>query len=111
MPGEHMSGHTPGAWTLFQDGANTYRFEVGVLSPKGARIITARIPTPRRSPGECEANARLIAAAPALLDALRRLTALVEEPRQPNPWETDAVLMAARAALAAAVGDAGKEGS
>jgi hypothetical protein len=89
-----MSGHTPGKWT--------YDPRTDQVDCDGGTICHGIGWAP---------NGPLLAAAPALLDALRRLTALIEEPRQPNLWETDAVLMAARAALAAAVGDAGKEGS
>ena len=55
-------GHTPGPWT--QDG----------LTIKTTRGIIAECPTPQHGGTfDCQANARLIAAAPALLEALTRL--------------------------------------
>jgi hypothetical protein len=59
----------------------------------------------RKPKAEKQANARLIAAAPDLLDALRELTIAAEA----AGWDVDAdnapILKAARAALAKATGD------
>ncbi len=67
-----MSTYTKGPWSIRQNSFSRREIlgggDVGVL----ARIADPDDPaTPPKSWGECEANARLIAAAPELLEALR----------------------------------------
>lgn len=62
-----MSVHTPGPWHV---DANYFS---DVLDSKGADVVTAFTPegTGERPLDECEANAKLIACAPELLDMLK----------------------------------------
>lgn len=103
MQTEQTAQHTPGAWEAKRDLARNYGFDI--TSDNGRKIIAETIG------GEHEANARLIAAAPDLLDALERLfenCAMVH-----NRWgdncnqkEADAAIATARAAIAKAKGGA-----
>ena len=94
-----MSEHTPGPWSESPDGSTIYRVD-GVPV---ARIAAAGRPGDARS-----ANARLIAAAPDMLEALEKALHLLELQSEP----TDAfryvdgvdVPAAARAAIAQARG-------
>lgn len=65
-----MSGHTPGPWEVEYviDGA----FEVRHVQSDDYFVVAARNSMPSRH-AEFAANARLIAAAPELLDALKAL--------------------------------------
>lgn len=69
------SAHTPGPWAVSgTDTVGTYvggRYEYTCVAMVG--------PERRAAEGEREANARLIAAAPDLLDALERLVANLDE--------------------------------
>jgi hypothetical protein len=100
-----MSGHTPGPWAV---------------AWPNPRIVSAQEKKAVASPhfagyeeDEIEANARLIAAAPELLEALRALVAVNEEHNArvavvigaPKDWN-DSYLAAARAAIAKAEGGA-----
>ncbi len=60
-----MSKHTPGPWTIV--GAD--RFATGIWGPKAEDVV------PATSAPMLQANARLIAAAPDLLEALKVLHA------------------------------------
>lgn len=69
-----MSGHTSGPWIVDHEEA------VYVRAPSGGTIcimgwLEGRHTGPRRSPEEIAANARLIAAAPDLLEAAQRVLA------------------------------------
>jgi len=55
-----------------------------------------------RPDGECEANARLIAAAPALLEAARAALESLDAVDVPQEWDSRPLL---RAAIAAATGE------
>lgn len=69
--------HTPGPWLSFKAG--------GVYSENGREIIFSAHNTRSGSAEEREANARLIAAAPELLEACRRALALIESlPYEPS---------------------------
>jgi hypothetical protein len=67
--------HTPGPWTLeISDVPQTNKPFCGICGADGAGIVYATL----RAPGELIANARLIAAAPDLLAALRSATFALE---------------------------------
>ena len=59
-----MAGHTPGPWRLDPDDLGL------VLDPEGSPIQTAG-PNSLTGDGQAYANARLIASAPELLEAVR----------------------------------------
>ena len=59
-----MSGHTPGPWTHTEDGE--------IIAAEGARYIVAEA-FDGFPDGQYQANCRLIAAAPELLEALDRM--------------------------------------
>ncbi len=87
-----MSKHTPGPWEIerYSDGLIQIVGDVRIVSDDEENVTTVVEAVSRGD----EANARLIAAAPELLDAL---VALVEcEQTTPELWE------AARAAIAKA---------
>lgn len=78
------SKHTPGPWTVQQDGTSLYIVANlhgdGVTMPAGEFTLAhLRIGFGVTGRGaEALQNARLIAAAPELLDMVRRLTAVAE---------------------------------
>jgi len=63
-----MSNHTPGPWEIEEHYHFGYRWISGPGHSQLAQVVWC-MEDEDRSP-ECEANARLIAAAPELLDAL-----------------------------------------
>ncbi|GGD58701.1 hypothetical protein [Croceicoccus mobilis] len=67
-----MTEHTPGPWSLDE---NDIRDEAQAVLTDRFGGTVADVFTGHRH-GECEANARLIAAAPELLDALEYLVSL-----------------------------------
>ena len=102
--------HTPGPWFIFGNGhcvggANTDPTTLAEHPTAGIAMCGMA----RREPAECEANARLIAAAPDLLAALQGLdeaycragTALTRDERH----EDRCRLIAARAAILKATGE------
>lgn len=108
-----MSKHTPGPWKVFENPEGLPVVEsTGPHADAVAHIRWAR----READGaEVDANARLIAAAPDLLEALRLAIQFVEKPKLvdalrdlPDGWaepvSRDATLQAARAAIAKATG-------
>lgn len=81
-----MSKHTPGPWT-YQPARNYEGFSI---APRGTLPTLAAVQMPHGNPrlinitafnfpGETEANARLIAAAPDLLAACKRAFALIDD--------------------------------
>lgn len=98
--------HTPGPWrTLSHDTLHNVRhIDAG---PKGYERITVAILDGKQS----EANARLIASAPELLEAFQELVAINEEHNhhldkimgKPPEWK-DAYLNKARSAISKATG-------
>lgn len=103
-----MSGHTPGPWKVEgakQEGLSVRADHYGVVCNIPGYGVGAR-----------EANARLIAAAPEILQALENLEVAMNTvnyvwDKQPeNMWKAmqrvDADLKAARAAIAKAKGEA-----
>ena len=61
-----MSNHTPAPWLLF----DTDKRFVYALNEYGTNVFQAHVCGPNTKMEELEANARLIAAAPELLEAL-----------------------------------------
>lgn len=82
--------HTPGPW---QAVAGSFRWNVTTVGPRTFNICALN---PDR--GDSEANARLIAAAPDLLAALKETLAVLEGFA---PWESAIEREAAEAALTA----------
>lgn len=91
-----MSKFTPGRWSCERSG-----FGFWYISPvDGGRLPIAEVLD--HGGHDAEANARLIAAAPALLEALQLLTS--DEWRH-EAWQRPRMLNRARAAIAAATGE------
>lgn len=105
--------HTPGPWTLTADGAGWY-IECSPERGHSVAYIRAEIgeEDPDTSDDEKEANARLIAAAPELLDALIALLGVAPSKAPGAGLIVEAeekhanALQAARAAIKKATGDA-----
>jgi beta-xylosidase len=100
-----MSGHTPGPWAQSHRESDDgwYRTQVYPVADPNNTIATCNWHSVRTEYGHVtdrDANARLIAAAPELMEALRALADQVEEYELGNP---DA-LRNARAAIAKAEG-------
>ncbi len=89
-----MSNHTPGPWSLHETISDTARY-LYVRSESG---IVAEV-TPL---DEVDANARLIAAAPELLGALKEVLPLLAEFTWANSWHN--LYAIALAAIAKAEG-------
>ena len=106
-----MSAHTPGNWEVISDPGH-FDTRTTVVSKDGG----SRKGHPYRmivqvggwaGPREAEANARLIAAAPELLEALEDLASLAEAAmREVGEYDIEAELSDARAAIAKATGGA-----
>lgn len=92
------TNHTPGPWTV--NGKTVKSVD------HGHHYTVARVDNPKFTPEANAANARLIAAAPDLLAALRALTAVVESYEYGRPWpgRPHAQMDEARAAIARATG-------
>lgn len=73
-----MNAHTPGPWQITEMDGEVNRAVVG---PDGELIADCFAPTAEdfNLPQDYEANARLIAAAPELLEALSHLLEMVSE--------------------------------
>lgn len=98
---------TPGPWRIF--GANRYECP-GIDAESTSIIVFGRRFDQNQNCGvqgntleECQANARLIAAAPELLEALKRAVEWMEAPDESAFSDQD--LNAARAAIAKALGE------
>ena len=85
--------HTPGSWEI-ANGARVY-------APGKAGPLLATIAYLPKAPGQEQANARLIAAAPDLLAALQGLMARIDAQLNPN----SDTRTAARAAITKALGE------
>ena len=96
--------HTPGPWQLAQDGSIGSIETASGQVPIGQSFQTRPI---RRAEDHMEriANARLMAAAPELLEALQRLSAQCERLRMAWQLESDAE-RTARVVIAKAIGGA-----
>ena len=87
-----MTAHTPGPWRVGDAGATVF----GPANGNPAPETIARM-APRK---QYKANARLIAAAPELLEALRSIAE-----SYPTTEEGETLAAIARAAIAAATGE------
>ena len=67
-----MSKHTPGPWTV-TDEDDFYGLAIEAAGREGEYVPVARVPVDYDDRPEREANARLMAAAPDLLEALKAL--------------------------------------
>ena len=94
---ENKTQHTPGPWRM---GKRAY--DRAIYGQQGAEV--ASMLDLFHTPAESLANARLIAAAPDLLEALRDITDLAE--RYGVGEHCDGNILAARAAIAKAEGRA-----
>ena len=110
VPAPTSPAHTPGPWEvggkvgLYCDDVQitSNKEPVAIAVPRRSYDILSRA---RRSPAELAANARLIASAPELLEALERIsTAYDETLRHPIAAPLLQAIYAARAAIAKARG-------
>lgn len=93
-----MSAHTPGPWTVDSNGPGHE-----VVLARGGRHAIAAVQGPEDH-GENLANARLIAAAPELLIALRVLIATSECSCEGETCDSECTHVLARAAIDKAEG-------
>ncbi|HZX80492.1 MAG TPA: hypothetical protein VFE72_06035 [Lysobacter sp.] len=96
-----MSAHTPGPWAVCETPANEYwrvGETIGYAVPCGQRICDVALINR-------EANARLIAAAPDLLEALQKALPLLARDAHAPDLEWDIAESAAFAAIAKATGE------
>lgn len=104
-----MSKHTPGPWNT----SGAYRDSVYKDKIAEGGLLLADCRVSERPPEVCEANARLIAAAPELLFALRELVAEADEHPgwEGHPHADTAGFQFARAAIAKAEGRTNETGN
>ena len=104
-----MSGHTPGPWIVAKHLACFDGDQVtSVMSSHDLDGGTVVWPSGFRNTDNAKANARLIAAAPALLDVVQALLLAIDGWHITNTSDEDSVGVLAdfaRAALAAAAGE------
>ena len=105
-----MSAHTPSPWTFVQSGTGDFPIWNVRIGTRGLITLpaTAGMET-------MDADARLIAAAPELLEALNLMATIIDNMGDmpdgfihPSPWKTlkcEEALMQARAAIAKATGE------
>ncbi len=79
------AGHTAGPWTAEPRGHDWHVFTESVRSVDGGRHTVA-MPMDG-TPEQCAANARLIAAAPDLLEGLKRAVAMIDTDQGPPNWD------------------------
>jgi hypothetical protein len=109
IPRAAESAHTPGPWTVASV-ENTLRGRVYFVRAirEGKPVVVADCGLTAESPptrAECEANARLIAAAPELLAALKTLIrAVADAGKEGTAGDLGRAESQARAALAKAEG-------
>jgi len=101
-----MSAHTPGPWFVPQSFGTQY-VEARIDSGRLQEVAACG---PTQEPTQQYANARLIAAAPALLEALEDLLMHIGKGREETvEWVCEPIhsdeIKAARAAIAAAKGE------
>jgi hypothetical protein len=84
-----MSKHTPGPWNVF--GSETVRGSIPQIHVGTEERLTAKIPVFGQE--SAEANARLIAAAPELLDGLKQAVDHLKLKYEPTPLDGEAALI------------------
>ena len=97
---EQKAAHTPGPWNCNRSSASGYDIVCSENSPTDVCVISRR----DKTTGEIDANARLIASAPDLIEALRAVVAT--EIYLPDHPQRQAAYRNARAAIAKAEGGA-----
>lgn len=81
QPTRTQPAHTPGPWACFnRDGDRTFK-RWGVQGANGRRVCWVENARP-----QSEANARLIAAAPSLLEACKRVRDGLDAGEHPGPF-------------------------
>ncbi len=103
MTKQAESKHTPGPWAIWdtKNGRQVGMSERPVMVATMCELEKLRLyPEEGHYPGSLEANARLIAAAPDLLEALKHMSEVFERELGPK-WES---VIVARAAIAKAEG-------
>ena len=86
-----MSRHTPGPW-IIHGGPGRLKYNLAVIDSipdVDGRVIANCICTLANSNDDCDANAKLIAAAPELLEALVNMVAIFEMDFESNLPGTD----------------------
>lgn len=102
-----MSGHTPGPWKVWSEKDSTGRLIVLEICETEDRGRHPQLATVASYWPEGEANARLIAAAPSLLEALRAMMlSNADRVDWPIGDEEKRAVSLARAAVKAATGEA-----
>lgn len=86
-----MSAHTPGPWEVRRHGGRGKRTYLRACAPDGR--LLAELNQMTEPAEECEANARLISAAPTMAEALSRILGLTGADRFGN--EIDIIASAA----------------
>ena len=80
MTTETQDKHTPGPWRITHNGSySPPRFEISGRAGDGREYGFAEVSAWPLHAGEAEANARLIAAAPDMLEALEAAERLIDE--------------------------------
>lgn len=93
------SKHTPGPWHLVTRDGQPENGSIAVMSRSWQALYT------RNALGDADADARLIAAAPLMLEALRDIVAQAERTKMMLPADlADAIRVFGRAAIKAATG-------
>lgn len=98
--------HTPGPWSARQTRLGSWRIEGPRLASSSHRlspiVLADVLSHGQLPPGETVANARLIAAAPELLEALQKVSDVYDGPGNNLEWFK--AIQQARAAIAKATG-------
>ena len=99
-----MIKHTPGPWTVTRVSKSTILKDL-YISASPERIARVVVPNTAQRIHEYEANARLIAAAPELLEALKEANAELEYLNDPKGFVSmrqERIMEKARSAIAKA---------
>lgn len=79
------AGHTPGPWHIFASGLAASRNQVEINDPEGLSVAYVLKFVPEYVQ-QSNANARLIAAAPELLEALKEIEAALYVDENTGEW-------------------------